>query len=110
MTSEAIDGVDRNGDADAVPRDPVLTLRDRETGVVRPIGPSGSDGRAIVQVREPLQRSRAPVALVETVATEGDLVAFLESEAHQGATDVNANESVFDAIVRVFRLGPTSAS
>src|SRR2546425_1117048 len=39
------------------------------------------------------------------VAAEGDVVAFLEPEPAQGNQDENRNGTVFDTILRVFRLG-----
>ena len=76
---EGVDGVPRNGDGDTV--DTVVTLRDRDTGVLQPLGaPAGCagftgtpDGRAVVRARQ------APFSF-PAVATEGDVVAFLESE------------------------------
>ncbi len=98
-----------NDDSDGT--DPVLRLRDRATGRTLPIGtrtviPGGAEGRAVTRVRD--GRFRFPA-----VAVEGDLVAFLELEPLEGdcadpvACDSNANGSVFDPILRVFRLDPT---
>ncbi|MBC8246361.1 MAG: hypothetical protein H8E81_02130, partial [Deltaproteobacteria bacterium] len=67
---------DLNGDGDTT--DPVLVLRDRETGVVQPIGELGNPGRAATRVREP------PFSY-PAVAAEGDVVAFLEPEPLQFA-------------------------
>ena len=38
VLSEAIDAGDRNADADPVPNDFVVTLRDKDTGLAQPIG------------------------------------------------------------------------
>ncbi len=97
---ESADGVDRNGDGDAL--DFVLTLRDRATGVLRPIGEGGAVGRAVVQAHE------GPFAF-PALETSGDLVAFLESEPTQGDQDTNGNGDLFDSVLRIFRLGPTQA-
>lgn len=101
---EAIDGVDRNGDGDVT--DFVATLRDRTTGRLQPIGADGgagpADGRAVVQLRAPPFRFPA-------VATDGDLLAFLESEATQFDHDTNQNGRVFDSLLRIFRLGSPAA-
>ena len=88
---------DLNGDGDTT--DPVLVLRDRETGVVQPIGELGNPGRAATRVREP------PFSY-PAVAAEGDVVAFLEPEPLQFAEDANADGDVFDSILRVYRLSP----
>jgi cysteine-rich repeat protein len=98
---EGFDGEDRNGDGDAT--DFVLTLRDRETGVLRPIGPGQAIGRAIVQVRE--GRFATPA-----LESEGDLVAFLESEPGQGAGDANGNGEVADPVLRIYRLEADQAT
>jgi cysteine-rich repeat protein len=103
VLAEAIDGADSNG-PDGDETDWVATLRDRDTGLEQPIGPGGALGRAVVRVRQP------PFAF-PAVETQGDLLAFLESEPAQGVQespltqDTNDNETVFDSILRVFRLG-----
>ncbi len=99
-----------NDDSDGT--DPVLRLRHRATGESIRIGTSevissGAEGRAVTRVRD--GRFRFPA-----VAVEGDLVAFLELEPLEGdcadpaVCDSNANGSVFDPILRVFRLGSTA--
>ncbi len=111
---EAVDNKDRNGDNDH--RDSVITLRDRATGALQPLGkpaecvlpgvPATPEGRAIVRVQE------SPFTF-PAVATEGDLVAFLESEATSttdlGPPSVGCDENhdgdTTDAILRVFQLG-----
>lgn len=101
VLSEAIDGTDLNADGDAT--DFVVTLRDRDTGIATLIGPQDPNGqlapgRATPRVRE------LPFAF-PPVATEGDLVAFLEGEPLQGDQDSNEDGDIFDTILRVFRLG-----
>ena len=108
---EGVDLVDRNGDGDTA--DAVVTLRDSATGTVQALGAPAEcigqsslsaspapQGRAIVQLSE-------PPFLFPAVATQGDLVAFLESEPNEGGCDENGNTALFDSILRVFRLGPT---
>ena len=95
---------DENGDGDTI--DSVVTLRDRVTGELQPMGAaaacpglsSTSTGRAVVRVYEPPFRYPA-------VETEGDLVAFLESEPAAGACDQNGDTDEGDGILRVFALG-----
>jgi hypothetical protein len=86
---------DLNGDGDTT--DPVLVLRDRRTGAMRPIGESGSPGRAATRVHE------SPFSY-PAVAAKDDVASFLELEPLQGYRDTNANGSVFDPILRVYRL------
>jgi cysteine-rich repeat protein len=87
----------RNLDSDAT--DFVATLRDRETGQLQAIGQSASEGRAVVRVRKP------PFFSFPAVETQGELLVFLESEPAEDETDANANGSVFDSVLRAFRLG-----
>ena len=110
VVSEAIDGVDRNGDGDTL--DSVATLQSRESGAKQALGaPAGCgisgtpEGRAAIRIQQP------PFSF-PAVATEGDVVAFLESEAATNspaapnlACDENADHDSFDSILRVFRLG-----
>jgi Tol biopolymer transport system component len=89
-----------NDDSDGT--DPVLRLRDRATGQILPIGtntvfPGGAEGRAVTRVKA--GRFRFPA-----VAIDGDTVAFLELEPSEGHRDTNANGSVFDPILRVYRV------
>ncbi|HVM96335.1 MAG TPA: hypothetical protein VMT89_08090, partial [Candidatus Acidoferrales bacterium] len=104
---ESVDGVDRNGDGDAL--DSVVTMRDRTTGTTQPLGaPSGCGtfvpatpaGRALVDLHESGQKFPA-------VSTEGDIVAFLEAEEAENGCDENGDFDHADAIVRVFKLGGT---
>lgn len=97
VTSEAIESVALNGDGDQT--DPVLRLRDRTTGVLRPIGTLGTEGRAVTRVRDGAFRFPA-------VAVEGDVVAFLEPEPLEGGTDSNQNGETVDTILRVYRMQP----
>ena len=101
--TEAIDGVDRNGDGDT--NDSVMTLAARGTGVAMPIGgsdcsapPGTPEGRAILRIRQ------APFSF-PAVAVEDAMVAFLESESGQGTCDANGDADVSDGILRIFRLG-----
>ena len=95
---------DENGDGDT--EDSVVTLRDRVTGEIQPMGvaaactlvSSSANGRAVVRIYDPPFRYPA-------VETEGDIVAFLESEAAAGACDQNGDTDVADPILRVFALG-----
>ncbi len=101
VVGEALAGMDLNGDGDT--KDDVVTLADRRTGQVVPIGPSGADGRAVVRTHE--GRFTFPA-----LAVEGDVVAFLESEPMQGDCrtaancDADGDGDVADAVLRVFRL------
>jgi Tol biopolymer transport system component len=103
---ESVDSVDRNGDGDTL--DSVVTLRDRITGAAQALGapagcgmftPATPVGRALVQLRQSGQKFPA-------IATEGDVVAFLESERASNSCDINGDVDQFDAIVRAFKLGP----
>ena len=95
---------DENGDGDT--EDSVVTLRDRVTGEIQPMGvaaactlvSSSANGRAVVRIYDPPFRYPA-------VETEGDLVAFLESEPAAGACDQNGDTDEGDGILRVFALG-----
>ncbi len=104
---ETLTIVDRTGDGDV--GDVALTLRNRTTGEAQPLGkPAGTnvyglldcgltgtpESRAIVQV---------PVTPFTTtaLATEGDVVAFVESENGQGFCDENGDTDSGDGILRV---------
>jgi Tol biopolymer transport system component len=101
VVSEAIEDVALNDDSDTT--DDVLLLSDRVTGVEQPIGTGGSAGRAVGRVRRP------PFSF-PLLAVEDDVVALLEPEPLEGdcatptSCDSNANLSVFETILRVFRL------
>ena len=100
---ERVDLTDHNGDGDT--SDSVITLRDRITGDVHDLGaPAGCgitgtpEARAVVRINEPPFNFPA-------VATENDVLAFLESEPGQKQCDIDQDGDVSDAIARVFRLG-----
>ncbi len=109
---ESVDGVDRNGDGDAT--DFVVTLRDRHTGAVLPLGaPAGiaPDGTSLPTCGIPgTPESRAVFTLPQqgfllpAIAFEGDSAAFLENEAGENACDENRDGDRADAILRVFSL------
>jgi cysteine-rich repeat protein len=92
---------DLNGDGDST--DPVVKLADRGTGLIESIGESGSQARAVTRIQQP------PFSF-PALAAQDDLLAFLEPEPWQGASDTNANERVFDTILRVYRLGGGEAT
>lgn len=100
VVPEALDGRDLNGDGDAT--DEVLLLYDRRTGMHQPTGTAGADGRAAARI------TVQPFAYPE-VATEGDVVAFLEAEPLQGGGDRNGDGDEFDTLLRVFRRGAGGA-
>ncbi len=102
--------VDRNGDDDF--GDVTLIVRNRATGETQPLGgPTGTspfglpqcgldpapEGRSLVQVPVPPFTTTA-------LATEGDVVAFLESENGEGFCDENGDTDFSDAILRVFTV------
>jgi len=108
--SEALAIQDRTGDGDS--GDFTLTVRNRTTGQVQPLGgASGTNGaglpscgltgtpvsRAVVAVPVPPFTSTA-------LATENDVVAFLESENGSGYCDQNGDSDFNDAILRVFTV------
>ena len=99
--SEALAREDLNGDGDQT--DFVLTLRDRATGELRPIGRNGSPGRAVTRLHD-------GAFTYPAVETQGDVVSFLESETGEGETDTNGNGNVFDSILRIFRLDSVRAT
>jgi Tol biopolymer transport system component len=111
--SETLDDVDRNGDLDAI--DFVVTLRERATGQILPLGaPSGfaSDGTPLPTCGiSGAPESRAVFTLDQSgftlpaIAFEGDIAAFLESEAGENQCDENGDGDRADAILRVFALG-----
>ncbi len=100
---ESIDGVDRNGDGDT--NDFVMTFRDRGTGKSEVLGATAGcgglagtpEGRAAVRVNE------FPFSF-PAVSVEGNVLAFLESEAGQSC-DVTTDNDQADSILRVFRIG-----
>jgi Tol biopolymer transport system component len=102
---ESIANDDLNDDGDEL--DLVLTFQDRVTGQSIPTGdgcpaPGCPAGRAIAAIHQP------PFAF-PALASEGDVVAFLEPERAQGV-DTNQNERDVDSILRVYRRsGATTA-
>jgi hypothetical protein len=94
IVPEPIEGRDLNGDGDML--DDVLTLMDRDTGERHPIGVEEADGRAATRIL-------APPFTFPAVATEGDVIAFLEAEPKQFHSDANGDGDVFDTVLRVYR-------
>ena len=108
--SEAVDLADRNGDDDKL--DTVVTLRDRASGAGQNLGAAigcgisnTPEGRAVVRISQ-------PPYVFPAVAVEGNLVAFLESEANTNSQiapylgcDENADGDAVDSILRAFALG-----
>ena len=97
VTPEAILGADLNGDGDAI--DEVVSITDRATGNVLPIG-AGGVGRAVVRIRE------APFSY-PAIALEGSVVAFVEPETSQGDADQNGDGDIADTLLRTYRLDGT---
>ena len=109
---ETLDGVDRNGDLDAI--DFVVTLRERATGEVLTLGapsgfaPSGAPLPTCGIAGAP--QSRAVFTLDQSgftlpaIAFEGEIAAFLESEAGENHCDENGDGDDADAILRAFSL------
>ncbi len=99
---EAIDGVDRNGDTDAI--DTVLVVRDRSSGEPRPI--PIVDGCAIDSSAEgrSMARMSVPPFSFPALAVEGQHVAFLESELSSNHCDLNGDGDRSDLIPRSFGL------
>ncbi len=110
--AERLDGIDRNGDGDT--DDVVVTLRDRKTGAIVPLGaPAGfaADGTPLPTCGiGGTPESRAIVVANEqgfvlpAIAFEGRAAAFLESEAGQNGCDENGDGDRADAILRTFSL------
>lgn len=95
VVSEAVNAQDLNGDGDST--DDVVILSDRRTGLVEAIGDASSKGRAAARIHQP------PFSF-PAIATEGDVLAFLEPEPMQGYQDLNGNGDIFETILRVYRL------
>src|SRR5262249_37286310 len=93
VSSESITNQDLNADGDDT--DDVAQVADRRTGEMQVIGAGVATGRAVVRVRETGFTSPG-------VATEGNVVAVLESEPGEGIQDENGNDVVFDSILRIF--------
>jgi hypothetical protein len=92
--AESIAAADLNGDGDST--DDVLQIRQRDSGTTLPIGAGMATGRAVTRLAD--HSFSYP-----SVASAGDVVAFVEGEPAQGATDSNGNGTVFDSILRIFR-------
>lgn len=90
---EAIANADINMDGDQLDHT-VVALHSR-TGERYEIGSAGEEGRAVARIRESPFNYPA-------VAVEGPLLAFLESEPAQDASDANGDKDVADTIVRVY--------
>jgi len=103
--SERVDVVDRNGDGDE--SDLVLTLREPDTGLIQPLGPTPGCGLASDAIGRAVIRVANPPLLLPAAAKENDVLAFVESESGQGGCDLNGDGDVEDGILRVFTLGPT---
>src|SRR5262245_16046364 len=103
--SEAVALTDLNGDGE--PTDLVQTMQDRTTGRPIPIGAGAAPARAVTALSEP------PFSF-PALATEGDVVAFLEPEGLQGTVaaplDENSDGDTVDTILRVFRRDPGGLS
>ncbi len=102
--SERIDQVDRNGDGDE--NDLIVTLREPNTGLIQPLGPTpgcgldpGAIGRSVIRVS-------SPPLLLPAAAKENGILAFVESESGQGC-DINGDGDQEDGMLRVFELGPS---
>ena len=122
---EAIEGEDLNADGDTT--DHVFTLVDRMSGEGQCLyavcacvagisagqvcrrdgecigGSCGPAGRAVARIAEP--PFSFPAVAVGTDPTDDDVAVFLEPEPAQGYADANHNGTVFENILRVFRLG-----
>lgn len=104
--------VDRTGDFDTA--DVALTVRDRITGRTQPLGaPDGFaiggaplPGCGLAGVPEGRSVVRIPSGDFTTtaLATEDDVVAFIESENGQGFCDENGDGDRNDGILRVFTV------
>lgn len=109
VVEEPLYFTDFNGDGDRT--DPVIGMVSRSTGLIEPIGPNGSGGRAVVRIRSNRAfGDTAASSAFPALAVEGDVLAFLEAEPLQGFLDGNGNGQVFDTLLRVFRLGPEETS
>src|SRR5262249_8441878 len=110
IVTEGVAAHDLNGDGDQ--GDSVVTLRNRTTGIEQPIGANASCGVAAGQDAHgrAVVRDRMPPFSFPDVATEGNVVAFLESEPNENQCDANGDGDQIDSILRVFRLGPTEVT
>jgi hypothetical protein len=100
--SERIDQVDRNGDGDD--SDLVVTLREANTGVIKPLGPTPGCGLDPGAIGRSVLRVSSPPLLLPAAAKESGILAFVESESGQGGCDINGDGDEEDGILRVFEL------
>lgn len=107
--AEIVDGIDRNGDGDAM--DTVVTVRERTTNRPQlfpqvdgffngtPIVCTGpSQGRAVARIP-------VPPFVFSALAIEDDLVAFIETEQGQANCDGTNDGDLIDGVLRVTQLG-----
>lgn len=107
--NEGVDGVSRNGDGDTL--DTVVTLRDRATGIDQPLGaPAGCAGFSGTPQGRAVVRASEPPFSFPAVATEGDVLAFLEPEAGSAFCAVNGDGDADDTILRVFERNPAGGA
>ena len=97
--AERIDDIDRNGDGDS--DDLVIVVRD-ETGEILPLGGTigcslsgNTTGRAVI-------RASVPPTKLPAGASDGEILAFIETESGQGACDVNGDGDIADGVIRVY--------
>jgi len=110
--TERIDLIDLNKDDDT--SDVVMTERDQVTGALLELGPPPASCNIPVDpmndpvvVGRAVLRTSAPPLLLPAGATEGDVLAFLESESGQGGCDLNDDDDSEDGILRVFDSSAT---
>lgn len=101
--TERVDGQDRNGDGDQ--DDLVVTMRNAKTGALEPLGAPAGCGLTGTPVGRAAMRVSVPPVRLPAGTTEGDLLAFLESETGQNGCDLTGDGDVTDAVLRVFREG-----
>jgi Tol biopolymer transport system component len=102
--NEAIDGVDRNGDGDAL--DFVMSIADRITGEKETLdATAGCAGLSGAPASRALVKVSRPPFLYPAVAVEGEVTAYLEREWGQNACDINGDNDFVDSILRVYRTG-----
>ena len=108
--SESLALQDRTGDGDS--GDVTLTVRNRTTGETQPLGAAAgtsalgqpSCGLTGTPVSRSVVQVPVPPFTVTALATEHDVVAFLESENGSGFCDQNGDSDFSDGIVRVFTV------
>lgn len=107
---EEIDGIDRNGDGDAI--DTVVTVRSRQTAVSRqflPPGPPAVCAAGAIEGRNTMRLASGAFEFV-AVRAEGKRVAFLEPEADFGAgCDIDGNGSSDGIALSMTSLGDEGA-